>query len=192
MFSLYPRPFNGQAICVVAIGGNHFFGAFLRGALFVFFGESQMDIYRIAFIGHREIYEQYDLEDRLEQIITEYLCTKKYVELYVGRNGDFDISAASAIKRAQKAVGHHNSCLILLQPYPMKDDIYYEKFYDEINYPIDRATHPKGAITKRNRWMADHADLLIAYVEQGRKGGALTTLKYAEKQGVKIINLAIK
>ena len=151
-----------------------------------------MDIYRIAFIGHREIHGQYHLEDELEQIITEYLRAKEYVELYVGRNGDFDISVASAIKRAQKSFGHHNSSLILLQPYPMKDDLYYEKFYDEILYPVDRKTHPKGAITKRNRWMIDHADLLIAYVEEGREGGALTALDFAKKQGLKTINLATK
>jgi hypothetical protein len=72
----------------------------------------------------------------------------------------------------------------------MKDDPYYEKFYDEIWYPIDSKTHPKAAITKRNQWMIDNADLLVAYVEPDRKGGALTTLKYAQKQGVEIINLA--
>ena len=72
----------------------------------------------------------------------------------------------------------------------MKDDPYYEKFYDEIWYPIDSKTHPKSAITKRNQWMIDNADLLIAYVEEGRNGGAMTTLKYAEKKGIEIINLA--
>ncbi|MEE0975064.1 MAG: hypothetical protein UH853_05060, partial [Muribaculaceae bacterium] len=81
---------------------------------------------------------------------------------------------------------------ILVVKGEMKDDPYYEKFYDEIWYPIDSKTHPKAAITKRNQWMVDNADLLIAYVEEGRKGGALTTLKYAEKQGIKIINLAIR
>ena len=151
-----------------------------------------MDIYRIAFIGHREIYGHYRLEDQIEQIARDKLCEKEYVEFYVGRNGDFDISVASAIKRAQNAVGHHNSSLVLLQPYPTKDDPYYEKFYDEIWYPIDGKTHPKAAITKRNQWMVDNADLLICYVEEGRKGGALTTLKYAEKQGVEIINLATR
>ena len=149
-----------------------------------------MDIYRIAFIGHREIYGQYRLEDRIEDIIREKLHMKEYVELYVGRNGDFDISVASATKRAQKALGNQNSCLVLLQPYPMKDDPDYEKFYDEIWYPIDSKTHPKAAITKRNQWMIDNADLLIAYVEEGRNGGAMTTLKYAEKKGIEIINLA--
>jgi len=160
------------------------------GALFVWEVLESVDIYRIAFIGHSVIYGQYRLEDRIEDLIREKLHTKEYVELYVGRNGDFDISVASATKRAQEAVGHHNSSLVLLQPYPMKDDPYYEKFYDEIWYPIDSKTHPKAAITKRNQWMIDNADLLVAYVEPDRKGGALTTLKYAQKQGVEIINLA--
>ncbi len=149
-----------------------------------------MDIYRIAFIGHRYIEGHYDLEERLENIIREKLHSKEYVELYVGRNGDFDISVASATKRAQEALGHHNSSLVLLQPYPMKDDPYFEKFYDEIWYPVDEKTHPKAAITKRNQWMIDNTDLLVAYVEPDRKGGAMTTLKYAKKQGVEVINLA--
>lgn len=148
-----------------------------------------MNIYRVAFIGHRYIEGNYDLEERIENIIREKLHSKEFVEIYVGRNGDFDISVASATKRAQEALGHHNSSLILLQPYPMKDDPYYEKFYDEIWYPIDGKTHPKAAITKRNQWMIDNADLLIAFVHNDQKGGALTTLKYAQKQGVEIINL---
>ena len=149
-----------------------------------------MDIYRIAFIGHREIHGQYRLEDRVEQIVREKLSTKEFVELYVGRNGDFDIFAASAVKRAQKHFGNHNSSLILLQPYPMKNDPDYEKFYDEIWYPVDKKVHPKAAIMVRNRWMIDNADLLIAYVEEGRRGGALTTLKYAKKRGITMMNLA--
>ena len=118
------------------------------------------------------------------------LHDKSFVEFYMGRNGDFDISAASAIKRAKKAVGDHNSYLILIQPYRMKDDHYYEKYYDEVQYPVDFTTHPKAAITKRNRWMIENADLLIAFVEEGRKGGADTALKYAKKLEKEIINLA--
>ena len=162
------------------------------GALFYLEEHQLLEIYRIAFIGHREIYGQYRLEDRIEDIIRKELHSKEYVELYVGRNGDFDISVASATKRAQDALGHHNSSLVLLQPYPMKDDVYYEKFYDELWYPVDSKTHPKAAITKRNQWMIDNADLLVAYVEPDRKGGALTTLKYAEKKGIEIINLALQ
>ena len=149
-----------------------------------------MEIYRISFIGHRTIDGQYDLEDRIEKIVRDKLCRKEYVEFYVGRNGDFDISAASSIKRAQKKVEDQNSSLILVQPYRMKDDDLYEKYYDELCYPISSRTHPKAAITMRNKWMIEHSDLLIAYVENERKGGALTTLKYAVKCNVEIINLA--
>ena len=150
-----------------------------------------MEIYRIAFIGHSVIYGQYRLEDKIEDLIREKLHMKEYVELYVGRNGDFDISVASATKRAQEALGHHNSSLVLIQPYPMKDDPYYEKFYDEVWYPIDSKTHPKAAIAKRNQWMMENADLLIAYVEPWRKGGAYTAMKYANKLEKEIINLAV-
>ena len=68
----------------------------------------------------------------------------------------------------------------------MKDDEYYEKFYDEVLYPLDGKIYPKAAITKRNKWMIDNADILVAFVRDGRRGGAMTTLKYAEKQGIKI------
>ena len=36
----------------------------------------------------------------------------------------------------------------------------------------------------------DQADLLIAYVEQDRKGGAYTALQYMKKKGSSIVNLA--
>lgn len=150
-----------------------------------------MEIYRITFIGHREIYGHYRLEEKIERIARDKLHEKEYVEFYVGRNGDFDISVASAIKRAQKAVRHHKSSLILVRPYPIKDDEYCREFYDEIHYPLDSKTHPKAAITKRNRWMIENAELLVAFVEEGRRGGALTALKYAEKLGVEIVNLAL-
>ena len=150
-----------------------------------------MDIYRIAFIGHRRIENMRDIENQIQEVIQQNLRTKKFVELYVGRNGDFDISVASAAKRAQHAHGHENSALILVQPYPVKDDSYFKIFYDEILYPIEKATHPKAAITARNRWMIDCADLLVAYVHPNQRGGAHTALQYAYKRGVPTLNLAI-
>ena len=74
----------------------------------------------------------------------------------------------------------------------MRDDSYYQSYYDEIWYPIDEKTHPKAAITKRNQWMIDHADLLIAYVEPLRIGCALTVLNRAKKKCVETVNLAAK
>ncbi len=177
--------------CVATLR-DAFFVRLLMGRTFFIGGETyRVEIYRIAFIGHREIYGHYRLEDEIEQIVRDKLYEKEYVEFYVGRNGDFDISVASAIKKAQNVIGHHNSCLILLQAYPMKNDEYYKKFYDEVQYPVDSRTHPKVAITKRNRWMIENADLFVCYVER-EKGGTYTALKYAKKLKKQIINLAEK
>ncbi|MBQ8441078.1 MAG: hypothetical protein IJX19_10475 [Clostridia bacterium] len=150
-----------------------------------------MDIYRVTFIGHRRIEQSRMIEDQIEVIAKDLLRQKEYVEFYVGRNGDFDISVASAIKRAQKAVGDHNSSLSLVLPYHVKDESYYGDFYDEVLLPIDGKTHFKSAITKRNEWMIDQAELLIAYVET-ESGGAYQALQYARKKGIFILNIAKK
>lgn len=74
------------------------------------------------------------------------LHTKEYVEFYLGRNGDFDIMAASVIKRLQKEFSDDNSVMILVLPYPVKDFEYYEEYYDEIVIPKDLyGVHPKAA-----------------------------------------------
>lgn len=70
-------------------------------------------------------------------------------------------------------------------PYQTAKDKYYEEYYDEIYYPIDSETHFKSAITKRNEWLVEHTDLLIAYVKR-EDGGAATCLKMAEKRGIEI------
>ena len=71
-----------------------------------------------------------------------------------------------------------------------KDIEYFAKYYDSIIIPeYTKRTHPKCAITKRNRWMVEQADLFVCYVER-QEGGAYTAMKYAEKLGINIINLA--
>ena len=157
-------------------------------ALFYFWGEI-MEIYRVSFIGHREVEKLALVEDRLETIIRDLIKTKEYVEFYMGRNGEFDVSAASVVKRVQNNLGKENSSLALVLAYHVKDEEFYENYYDDICMPIDSGVHYKAAITKRNQWMIDNSDLLIAYVNKDF-GGAYNTLKYAEKNGVQIINVA--
>ena len=96
-----------------------------------------------------------------------------------------------ATKAAQKAAGRNNSRLILLQPHPIADDVHYDKLYDEIRYFADESIDPLTAITVRNHWMVDRADLLVAYVEADRADSAASALEYAQGKGVEIINLAI-
>ena len=48
---------------------------------------------------------------------------------------------------------------------------------------------PKAAIPARNKEMVNEADLIICYFTQ-KKGEAYQTVRYAEKMGKSIINLA--
>ena len=71
-----------------------------------------MNIYRVAFFGHRRIYNIREIEEKLVPILNELIHTKEYVEFYIGRNGDFDEFVASVIKRVQKQSDRGNSALI--------------------------------------------------------------------------------
>ena len=79
-------------------------------------------------------------------------------------------------------------------PYPTAEYInnqnYFEDYYSdiEISYAAAKA-HPKSAIQIRNREMVDRADLVICYIED-KSGGAFQTIRDADRNGKKIINLA--
>ena len=51
--------------------------------------------------------------------------------------------------------------------------------------------HYKAAIKKRNRWMVDQADKILAYIYRDF-GGAFDTVKYAFRMGKPVLNLAPK
>lgn len=148
------------------------------------------DTYRIALFGHRDFEGYRTVETRLPDILKDFLRTKAFVEIYVGRNGEFDIYAASVVKRVQNAVGKDNSELICVLPYSEKDLEYYEAYYDSVLIPECCHTHPKAAIAKRNRWMVEQADLLICYIDH-ESGGAYAAVKYAQEQGKAVINLVL-
>lgn len=138
------------------------------------------EIYRVSMIGHRVV-EDYGIEEKLYELFWELLRTKEYVEFYLGRNGDFDILAASVIKRLHKNYRDDNSVMILVLPYPVKDYEYYDDYYDEIIIPDElHGVHPKAAITERNRWIVANSDMLIAYI-RNKSGGTATCVQMAER-----------
>ena len=148
-----------------------------------------MDIFRVGFIGHKEIEHFRQIEEQLREVIGKLLDEKEFVEFYVGRNGDFDIIVASVIKSIQRDVGTYNNCLILVLPYPVADYDSYEDYYDEVLIPHElNNIHYKAAIEKRNEWIIDNSDLLIMHVVR-EEGNSAKCMKKAEKIGRKIINL---
>jgi len=149
-----------------------------------------MEVFRVSLFGNRDFNGHRALDDRLYPMIRGLLSEKELVEIYIGRNGEFDIYAASIIKRLQGALGKESLVLICVLPYPVKDLDYYDAYYDSVVIPDEsNKGHPKSAITTRNRWMVEQADMVVCYVER-QTGGAYKAIKYAKKLGKKAINLA--
>jgi hypothetical protein len=151
--------------------------------------EGSMEAFTVSLFGHR-IVDDRKAEGWLASIIKELICSHCYVAFLVGRNGEFDELAARIIKMVSREVGCENNHIILVLPYAVKDIEFYESYYDSIVIPEDvERAHPKAKITLRNRWMIDHSDLVVAYIEHS-DGGAYTAIKYAETKNKEIIRLS--
>ena len=146
--------------------------------------------YRIALFGHRSFDGHSILDTHLFELLRDLIREKDFIEIYIGRNGEFDIYAATVVKKAQRLLGNLNNEFICVLPYKNKNIEYYEEYYDSIRIFEASKCHPKGAIVKRNRWMVEICDLIICYVEH-TKGGAYSAMKYAQKLNKEVKNLAL-
>ena len=153
-----------------------------------------LEIFTVAFFGHRYIDNPFKVEELLEEQIRKLINEKEYVDFLVGRNGEFDQCVSSTVLRVRKNVRDDNSALVLMLPYPtaeyLNNEEYFHDYYTDVEISYEAAkAHPKSAIQIRNREMVDRADLIICYVKEN-VGGAYSTIKYAKRQGKSIINLA--
>lgn len=147
-----------------------------------------------TFIGHSFVYSA-SVENHLRDVIEDFLSGTDEATFYVGGRGEFDSLAAMAVREAKAVHRDKKIQLYLIEPYfhtgLNRDKDYYKTLYDGIIIPQElMGVHPKAAIQKRNRWMINQANLLIAFVCRDF-GGAYKTLKYARrKSDIRIINIA--
>ena len=117
--------------------------------------------------------------------------------IYYGAGGalGFDTMAAQAVLELKKLYPQIKLILVL----PCKTHTYgwsrenieiYEKIKkacDKYVYTSDEYT--SGCMQYRNRYLVDHSGYCICYLTKN-SGGTAYTVRYAEKKGLKIINLA--
>jgi uncharacterized phage-like protein YoqJ len=146
-----------------------------------------------VFAGHRQIFEP-NIGEKVKKALEKLIETESRVVFLNGKMGQFDDVCAGAVrtlkeKSPEKVI---RNCLVL--PYYSNrlntEKSYFQSLYDEILLPEEvEYTYYKAAITKRNRWMVDRADLMLAYIDHDY-GGAYQTYRYAQKKSVPIINIA--
>ena len=108
------------------------------------------------------------------------------VEFYLGGYGAFDEFVYRTAIIYKKT--HPKARLILITPY-LDKKIPEPNFYDYILYPEIESVPKRFAIIRRNKYMMEKADLVIAYVSRSW-GGAYESYVYAEKKGKRTINFA--
>ena len=144
-------------------------------------------IMTVTFCGHSNLYDSdgtigAKLVEVLEQLVAEGAD-----QFYLGGYGSFDALAAKTVKDLQKAHPQIHSTLVL----PYLNRQYNEKLYDDTTYPPLEEVPRRYAISRRNEWMVDQADVVVSYVDHGW-GGAAKTLEYAQRKKKRIISVIPK
>ena len=152
-----------------------------------------LQIYTVSFFGHRSIVD-FDLADkRTEAVIESLIREREYVDFLVGRDGDYDQIVSSAFHRVKRRLGADNCSLSLILPYKSAEIEHnlqaYERYYDSIEIcEAAASSHPKNAITIRNKSMIERSNLCVFYVAHNY-GGAWRAMQYAKKTGKQYLNL---
>ena len=141
----------------------------------------------VMFCGHAQFLSTAECEKRILAFLEEKVGDRA-AEMYLGGYGEFDSFAYACCKKYKEK--HPNISLVFVTPYLEAGKCSYrEKEYDLILYPEIENKPKRYAITYRNRYMAEKADYVIAYVSHGW-GGAYATYMYAKSREKEIFNLA--
>ena len=135
----------------------------------------------VTFCGHRELHEPEKVKAWLEEVV-ESLIHEGTDTFYLGGYGQFDALAAAVVREKKERYPQIRSVLVL----PYLDREYDASAYDETLYPPLENVPRRYAISRRNEYIVDHADVVVAYVVYSF-GGAGKTLKYAERKQKRII-----
>ena len=148
-------------------------------------------ILRCCFAGHSHIYDN-TIKDKIKEVAEKLIINFNVKEFWIGNYGEFDRCAKAAMKELQS---HYSDIRInLVIPYLTKDiivanrDFLSKSFNQLIIAEYAPSTPKKFQIIKSNRYMIDHSDFLICYIEHSW-GGAFQTFEYAKKKKIHIINI---
>lgn len=146
---------------------------------------------RCCFAGHSDIWDS-NLADKIKNIAEDLIVNHNVKEFWVGNYGNFDGSAAAAIRELQKT--YTDIKLDLVIPYLTKSineykELYYKKCDNILIADIPENTPKRFHITKANEYMVNNSNFLICYIQRSW-GGAITTYKYAKRKKLQIFNVA--
>lgn len=160
------------------------------------------NIHAVAFTGHRKerilqngnplVLGQIQLAI-IEQV--EQLCKQGYKTFYCGMAEGFDLLAASAVTVCKWK--YNDIRLVAVVPfrnqsarYEPLDKIQYQILLNEADEVVILSeSYYRGCFHRRNDYMINNSDVIVAYWDGIFKGGTFYTIKKAQQDNKQIINL---
>ena len=141
----------------------------------------------ITFCGHSNCLFSDEEKEKLKQLLIKEIRKNPTCKFYLGGYGDFDSLCLRTLRELK--TDYPDIELLFITPYIDKNysKLEFAKYhYDDVIFPPLESVPRKFAILKRNEWMVEEADLVIAYVKYSW-GGAAKTLEYAKRKKIPII-----
>lgn len=113
----------------------------------------------ITFCGHAQISHSQNLQDWLFAV-TRRLIESGAKTFYLGGYGEFDNLAAAVLRRLKKHYSEIELVLVLAYLSTEKD----VSGYDRTVYPPLESVPRRFAISRRNRWMVESSDVIVAFL----------------------------
>ena len=145
---------------------------------------------KITFCGHSNFSFDNTVKEKLKELLLQEIRKNPACKFYLGGYGDFDSLCLNILKEIK--ANFPTIELLFITPY-LNDN--YSKletaklYYDGIIYPPLENVPRRFCISKRNEWMVNEADFVIAFVKYSW-GGAAKTLEYAKRKKIEFFNLA--
>ena len=138
-----------------------------------------------TFFGHRDAPSKMEgtIRETIERLISEGVTC-----FYVGNNGNFDSMVHRQLKQLSGEYPHIKYYVVLAYM-PTEQSEFDVTDYTETIYPEGlESVPPRFAISKRNQWMVEKADIVVTYVKYST-GGAAHAKKLAVRKGKTIVDI---
>ena len=138
----------------------------------------------VTFFGHKDTPK--NIEPTLRMTLVDLIENHGATEFYVGNNGNFDTMVHRQLENLSQTYPITYNVVLAYLPVKKSE---YDDFTNTL-LPEGIETIPKRfAISYRNKWMIQQADVVVTYVTHSF-GGAAQFKAMAERQGKTVIELS--
>ena len=137
-----------------------------------------------TFFGHRDCPET--IKHKLRDVLVDLITNHGVDMFYVGHQGRFDALVRSVLRGLKMEYPQVNYAVVLA--YMPGKQIEYNDDSDTMLPEGIESIHPRYAISRRNKWMINQSEYVVAYITHPW-GGAVGHLKKAKKKDKIIYNI---